>query len=57
MLFQANKMVRTERIKCAEAEEELREVRLEREALKSALRVIETENGHLRRGHPAPPST
>jgi hypothetical protein len=49
--LQANKMVRTERIRRAETEEELREARLEREALKSALRVVESENGRLRRGH------
>ncbi|SJL15137.1 uncharacterized protein ARMOST_18622 [Armillaria ostoyae] len=45
---EANKMVATERIKRAETEEELREARQEKEALKSALRVVEGENVHLR---------
>ncbi|KAG7442544.1 uncharacterized protein BT62DRAFT_1010131 [Guyanagaster necrorhizus] len=45
---EANKMVATERIKLAETEEELREARQEKEALKSALRVVEGENVHLR---------
>ena len=43
-------MVAQERIKRAETEEELREARMEKEALKSALKVIENENGRLRRG-------
>jgi hypothetical protein len=46
--IQANKMVATERIRRAETEEELKETRLEKEALKSALLVIEGENGRLR---------
>ncbi|KAI0058710.1 hypothetical protein BV25DRAFT_1919030 [Artomyces pyxidatus] len=40
---EANKMVALERIKRAEAEEELRETRLEKDALRSALRLIEDE--------------
>jgi hypothetical protein len=43
-------MVAQERIKRAETEDELREARMEKEALKSALKVIESENGRLRRG-------
>ncbi|KAG1890129.1 hypothetical protein F4604DRAFT_1708789 [Suillus subluteus] len=45
---EANKMVATERIKRVETEEELQEVRLEKDALKEALRLIEVENGRLR---------
>ncbi|KAG2154343.1 uncharacterized protein EDB93DRAFT_1131673 [Suillus bovinus] len=45
---EANKMVATERIKRAQTEEELQEVRLEKDALKEALRLIEGENGRLR---------
>lgn len=45
---EANKMVATERIKRAETEEELQEVRLEKDALREALRLIEVENGRLR---------
>ena len=41
-------MVRTERIRLAATEEELRQERLEKEALRSALRVVEGENGRLR---------
>lgn len=41
-------MVATERIKRAETEEELQEVRSEKEALKEALRLIEGENDRLR---------
>lgn len=41
-------MVAEERIKCAEMEEELRSARNEKEALKGALRIIESENDHLR---------
>lgn len=41
-------MVATERIKRAETEEELKEARLEKEALRSALRLVEGENSHLR---------
>ncbi|KAL5484908.1 hypothetical protein ACEPAI_7550 [Sanghuangporus weigelae] len=50
---EANKMVAQERIKCAEIEEELRQVRQEKEALKSAMRVIEQENERLK-SPPAP---
>jgi hypothetical protein len=45
---EANKMVATERIKRIETEEELQEVRSEKDALKEALRLIEVENGQLR---------
>ncbi|KAF9241865.1 hypothetical protein BU15DRAFT_87089 [Melanogaster broomeanus] len=45
---EANKMVATERMKRAEAEEELKEVILEKDALRKALQVIEGENGQLR---------
>jgi len=45
---QANKMVATERMKRAETEEELKELRQEKEALRSALRLIEGENFTLR---------
>ncbi|KAF9447891.1 hypothetical protein P691DRAFT_801649 [Macrolepiota fuliginosa MF-IS2] len=45
---EANKMVATERIKRAETEEELKELRMEKEALKNALRLIEGENYALR---------
>jgi hypothetical protein len=41
-------MVVTERVKRAQTEEELQEVRLEKDALKEALRLIEGENGQLR---------
>jgi hypothetical protein len=41
-------MVATERIKRAETEEELKELRQEKEALRSALRLIEGENFTLR---------
>lgn len=41
-------MVAIERIKLAETEEELRQARDEKEALKGAMRVIESENGQLR---------
>ncbi|KAF8345544.1 hypothetical protein F5887DRAFT_1158768 [Amanita rubescens] len=44
----ANKMVATERMKRAETEEELKEARLEQEALRSALRLVEGENSNLR---------
>ncbi|KAG2135466.1 hypothetical protein DEU56DRAFT_807170 [Suillus clintonianus] len=45
---EANKMVAAERIKRVETEEELQEVRLEKDALQEALRLIEGENGRLR---------
>jgi len=41
-------MVATERIKRAETEEELHEIRMEKDALREALRLIEGENGLLR---------
>jgi hypothetical protein len=47
-MVQANKMVATERIKLAEADEELRSTVEEKEALKSALKLIESENDRLR---------
>lgn len=40
---EANKMVATERMKLAETQEELREAQLEKEALKSALRLVESQ--------------
>ncbi|KAH7888906.1 hypothetical protein F5I97DRAFT_1856474 [Phlebopus sp. FC_14] len=45
---EANKMVATERIKRAETEEELSEMRKEKDALREALCLIEGENGRLR---------
>ncbi|KAF8989782.1 hypothetical protein BDQ17DRAFT_1333859 [Cyathus striatus] len=45
---EANKMVATERMKRAETEEELKQLQLEKEALRSALKVIEGENRSLR---------
>ncbi|KAF8840721.1 hypothetical protein BDN67DRAFT_1069087 [Paxillus ammoniavirescens] len=45
---EANKMVATERMKRAETEEELKEVCMEKDALREALRLIEGENGQLR---------
>ena len=45
-------MVATERIKRADTEEELKEAQLEKEALRSALRLLETENKRLKEpGH------
>lgn len=41
-------MVATERVKRAETEEELQEVRLEKDALKEALRLIESQSDQLR---------
>jgi hypothetical protein len=41
-------MVATERIKAAELKEELTEARRQKDALVSALKVVETENGQLR---------
>ncbi len=41
-------MVATERMKRAETEDELKEARLEQEALRSALRLVEGENSNLR---------
>ncbi|PFH47272.1 hypothetical protein AMATHDRAFT_152544 [Amanita thiersii Skay4041] len=54
---EANKMVATERIKRAETEEELREARLEQEALRSAIRLIEGENSSLRSGFNTAPAS
>ncbi|EJD03303.1 uncharacterized protein FOMMEDRAFT_20443 [Fomitiporia mediterranea MF3/22] len=54
---EANKMVAQERIKCAEIEEELRQVRQEKEALKSAMRIVEQENERLKSPIPASTST
>ncbi|KAH7911022.1 hypothetical protein BJ138DRAFT_37374 [Hygrophoropsis aurantiaca] len=51
---EANKMVATERIRRAETEEELQEVRMEKDALHEALRLIETENGRLRSANISP---
>ncbi|KAF8875883.1 hypothetical protein CPB84DRAFT_1796295, partial [Gymnopilus junonius] len=45
---EANKMVADERKARAETEEELKELKLEKEALRSALRLIDGENAHLR---------
>ncbi|TFK95633.1 hypothetical protein BDV98DRAFT_577503 [Pterulicium gracile] len=45
---EANKMVATERIKLHETTEELHQAQLEKEALRSALKLIEGENKHLR---------
>lgn len=45
---EANKMVAQERMKAAEVQEELGEARKQKEALLSALRVVEGENGTLR---------
>ncbi|TRM70373.1 hypothetical protein BD626DRAFT_477239 [Schizophyllum amplum] len=45
---EANKMVASERIKAAETMEELREALMEKEALRSALKLIERENKRLR---------
>jgi len=42
---EANKMVAQERIKCAEMEEELKHTQREKDALKSAMRIVEQENG------------
>lgn len=41
-------MVAHERIKCADIEEELRQIRQEKEALKSAMVIIEQENALLK---------
>jgi hypothetical protein len=47
-LIKANKMVSDERKMRAEIEEELKELRKEKEALQSAMRVIEGENSNFR---------
>ena len=49
-------MVKSERIKRAETEEELKEALMEREALRSALQLLESENGRLRRSASFEPS-
>lgn len=49
-------MVSTERMQRAQVEEELQNVRQEREALKGALRIVEGENSSLRSGASIPPS-
>ena len=46
--FQANNMVATERRMRAEAEDELKELKQEKEALRSALQLIDGENTTLR---------
>ncbi|KAG5735668.1 hypothetical protein E4T56_gene19, partial [Termitomyces sp. T112] len=51
---EANNMVATERIRLADIEEELREAKLEKEALRSALRLLE---GHAYSVSPALPIT
>ena len=50
-------MVATERQQRAQIEEELQDVRQEREALKGALRIVEGENAALRSGGPLPVSS
>ncbi|KAH8119520.1 hypothetical protein DFH11DRAFT_1686364 [Phellopilus nigrolimitatus] len=45
---EANKMVAHERIKCAEIEAELRQIRQEKDALRGAMRIIEQENSRLK---------
>ena len=50
-------MVAQERIKCAEIEEELRQVRQEKEALKCAMQIIEQENTRLKSPIPPPSET
>lgn len=45
---EANKMVAEERIRAAEILEELRQVRAEKEALRSAMQIIELENSRLK---------
>ncbi|KAG6831493.1 hypothetical protein H0H87_004911 [Tephrocybe sp. NHM501043] len=52
---EANKMVATERIRRADVEEELREAKLEKEALRSALRLLEGQASST--SSPAIPST
>lgn len=51
---QANKMVATERMRRAETEEELNQTRLEKDALRQALKLIEGENGRLRSASSSP---
>ena len=54
---QANKMVATERMKLADTEEELREAQAEKEALRSALKLLEQQRRpsfHLQNGGPRP---
>ncbi|EKM75296.1 hypothetical protein AGABI1DRAFT_116490 [Agaricus bisporus var. burnettii JB137-S8] len=54
---EANKMVAIERIKLAETEEELKELRTEKDALKKALRLIEGENCSLRQTNALAPAS
>ncbi|KAH0828024.1 hypothetical protein J3R83DRAFT_3673 [Lanmaoa asiatica] len=51
---QANKMVATERMRRAETEEELTQARMEKDALRQALQLIEGENGRLRSANASP---
>ncbi|KZW01758.1 hypothetical protein EXIGLDRAFT_26501 [Exidia glandulosa HHB12029] len=53
---EANKMVASERRARAEMQEELHTVKTQRDALKQALRVVESENGVLRGGEWTPTS-
>jgi len=46
---EANKMVAQERIKCAEMEEELKQTQREKDAMKSAMRIVEQENESLKK--------
>ncbi|KAJ2924750.1 hypothetical protein H1R20_g12340, partial [Candolleomyces eurysporus] len=46
---EANKMVAQERMKRSETEEELKEIKLEKEALQSALRLLDGQNKRLRK--------
>jgi hypothetical protein len=50
-------MVAIERIKLAETEEELKELRMEKDALKRALRLIEGENSSLRQTNALTPAS
>lgn len=56
-LLQANKMVAHERIKRAEAEEELQAQLAEKQALQSAMRIVEQENRRLRAPSRPPPDS
>ena len=51
MALKANKMVKVERIKRAEAEDELKDVHSEKEALKAALRLIEEDRMRVESVH------
>ena len=52
---QANKMVAHERIKCAAMEDELKQTQKEKDALKSAMKIVEQENGQLKKVTTGPP--